>query len=242
MKRVEGIVFLIKLIPIGILKSQVHKRRITQQQMDSMMSNLTPQLDYSGFKQLDLVIEAIVEKLDVKQKLFADLEKHCSSNCILATNTSTLDVTQIGNRTKAQKRILGLHFFSPAHVMPLLEIIRTDTTSNQVLVDCLGFAKRIGKTAVIVGNCPGFVVNRVFYPSSEVANFLAIRGVHITRVDKVAKDFGMPMGIFLMTDMAGIDVMHYAGKTIAKFFKSRSYPIALLDALFKRKQFGNIQA
>ena len=129
-------------------------------------SLLTLQTDYSGFQKLDLVIEAVLEELPLKQKIFKELANVCSNQCILATNTSTIDLDAISDGLPApiRSRVIGLHFFSPAHVMALLEIIRTDNTSPVMVSDMVKFSKKIGKVPVVVGNCVGFAANRMFFP------------------------------------------------------------------------------
>lgn len=132
--------------------------------IEYVMRNLTAQSDWTGFDKVDLVVEAVIENLSLKQSIFSELEKRCPPHAILATNTSTIDIDDIGKTTKAQDRIVGLHYFSPAHVMPLLEIIRTKSTSPDTVAKCLQMAKKIGKTPVVVGNCVGFTANRAFFP------------------------------------------------------------------------------
>ena len=134
------------------LASNVKKGRMTSQKADAIYSLCTPCLTYDKFKEADMVIEAVIENLDLKQKIFADLERSCRSDCILSTNTSTIDITKVASKMRNPERILGAHFFSPAHVMQLFEIIRTDATPPQVLVDALGLSKQIKKTPVVVGN------------------------------------------------------------------------------------------
>lgn len=222
----------------GIFKKRLNEKRLSQEQYNAIVGNLSGQVDYKGFDKLDMVIEAIIERLDIKQKLFSDLEKYCNPNCILATNTSTLDIVAIGEKTRALKRIIGLHFFSPAHVMPLLEIIRHDQLDQQVLIDSLAFSKKIRKTPVVVGNCAGFAVNRIFFPYGESSHFLALRGIKPERIDAVIKKFGMPMGPFTMYDFAGIDVLYHATNTMGKAYADRASPMRLLELQFKSNQLG----
>ncbi|PKI46329.1 hypothetical protein CRG98_033272 [Punica granatum] len=138
------------------LQSRVKKGNMTQEKFEKTMSLLKGTLDYGSFRDVDMVIEAVIEKISLKQEIFADLEKYCPPHCILATNTSTIDLNLIGEKTRSHDRIIGAHFFSPAHVMPLLEIVRTQHTSSQVIVDLLDVGKKIKKTPVVVGNCTGF--------------------------------------------------------------------------------------
>ena len=151
------------------------------------MAKVKGALDYSDFKRCDMVIEAVIEDIPLKQRIFADLERECRPDCILSTNTSTIDINLVGQAVpKSRSRILGAHFFSPAHVMPLLEIVRTEHTSAQALLDTLDLSSRIKKTPVVVGNCTGFAVNRVFFPYTMAACLLIDLGLDPFLIDKAS--------------------------------------------------------
>ncbi|KAI3720244.1 hypothetical protein L6452_21157 [Arctium lappa] len=143
------------------LTSSVKEGKLSQEKFEKTLSRLKGVLEYESFRDMDMVIEAVIENVPLKQQIFSDLEKYCSPHCILASNTSTIDLNLIGEKTKSHDRIIGEHFFSLAHIMPLLEIGRTAKTSPQVVVDLLDVGKKIRKTPVVVGNCTGFVVNRI---------------------------------------------------------------------------------
>jgi enoyl-CoA hydratase/3-hydroxyacyl-CoA dehydrogenase len=159
-----------------------------------LMQNLTAQSTYDGFDKVDLVVEAVLENLKLKQEIFQTLEKVCPPHAILSTNTSTIDIDEIAQLTSCRDRIIGLHYFSPAHVMPLLEIIRTKSTSDNTIALCLQMAKRIGKTPVVVGNCVGFTANRAFFPYGQAAGLLVDAGAAPQQVDRALEKVGMPMG------------------------------------------------
>jgi enoyl-CoA hydratase/3-hydroxyacyl-CoA dehydrogenase len=142
----------------------------------------------------------------LKRKIFGDLERVCPPGAILSTNTSTIDITKIAAGMKSPQRLVGAHFFSPAHIMQLFEIIRTPNTPPQVLCDTLGFSKRIKKTPVVVGNCTGFAVNRVFFPYTMSACLLVDLGCDPFAIDNTIKQFGMPMGPFRLNDLVGTDI------------------------------------
>ena len=144
-----------------------------------MFALCRPALTYDGFDKVDMAIEAVIENVELKQKIFADLEAACRPDAILSTNTSTIDITKCAAKMRAPERIVGAHFFSPAHVMQLFEIIRTDRTPPQVLCDTLGLSKQIKKTPVVVGNCTGFAVNRVFFPYTMSACLLLDLGATV---------------------------------------------------------------
>lgn len=222
----------------GNLSSRVKKGKLSQGQFDEIMSRLKVQTDYAGFDALDMVIEAVIENIELKQQVFADLERATKPDCILASNTSTIDLEVIGQNTNAAERILGTHFFSPAHVMPLVEIVRSKKTNPQTLNNVIGLAKRIKKTPVIVGNCVGFLVNRIFFPYGQTAGLLVDCGVDPYRIDKAIYDFGMPMGPFRMGDLAGVDVGKFAGDILGRAYADRNYQTTLINYLFAEKRFG----
>jgi len=220
------------------LSSRVKKGKMTEAKMKSTLELLVPTLSYDAFKDVDLVIEAVIEKVDLKQQVFVELEKACKPECILATNTSTINIELIAAKTKAQKRVIGAHFFSPAHVMPLLEIVTSKSTCPQVVADLLAFSARIKKTPVVVGNCPGFAVNRTFFPYTMVASFLADHGVDIYRIDKVIKAFGMPMGPFRLGDLVGNDVGVFVSEQYHEHYADRTYRSAAFVDLVKQNRLG----
>ncbi|XP_068661695.1 peroxisomal fatty acid beta-oxidation multifunctional protein MFP2 [Aristolochia californica] len=220
------------------LQSRVKKGKMTQEKFERTFSLLKGVLDYECFKDVDMVIEAVIENVSLKQQIFADLEKYCPSHCILASNTSTIDLNLIGERTKSHGRIVGAHFFSPAHVMPLLEIVRTQKTSPQVIVDLLDVGKKIRKTPVVVGNCTGFAVNRMFFPYSQSAFLLVDHGLDVYRIDLAITKFGMPMGPFRMVDLVGFGVAIATGIQFIENFPDRSHKSALMPLMVEDKRAG----
>jgi len=185
-----------------------------------------------------MVIEAVIEDLALKQNIFADLEKACTPECILSTNTSTIDITKIAAKMKAPERIIGAHFFSPAHIMQLFEIVRTEATPAQVVLDTLALSKRLKKVPVVVGNCTGFAVNRVFFPYTMSAFLLADLGVDIYKVDQAIKAWGMPMGPFRLSDLVGGDVGLHVGSNFLESFPDRVYASQLLPLMNAQKRLG----
>lgn len=209
----------------------VSKGRMSQDAMDKCMDLLQGTTNLEGIKDVDIVIEAIFENMDVKKELFGKLDAICKDGTILATNTSTLDINEIGAATKRPESVIGLHFFSPANVMKLLEEVRTDKTSKSVMASCMALAKRIGKVPVMVGVCEGFVGNRILHRRAEQATALLMEGALPQDVDRVLFDFGLPMGPFAMSDLAGNDV----GWRIRQG-KGVTSPIA--DAICELGRFG----
>jgi len=207
--------------------SSVKKGRMTQAQADAALARLTGCLDYGdpAFKGADVVIEAVIEDIPLKQRIFVDVEKAVSPECTLATNTSTIDLDLIGAKlpsAAAKARVVGAHFFSPAHVMPLLEIVRAKDTSPQAVVDTLAMGAIIKKTPVVVGNCTGFAVNRVFFPYTMAAMLLADCGLNPYLVDKAIAGFGMPMGPFRLNDLVGSGALCASALAQARACASRS--------------------
>ncbi|HUP21341.1 MAG TPA: 3-hydroxyacyl-CoA dehydrogenase NAD-binding domain-containing protein [Thermoanaerobaculia bacterium] len=180
--------------------------RITAAEVEQRMAQLHGNLDYGALGDCDLVIEAVFEDMALKQEVFRRLDGLCKPGAILATNTSYLDVDAIASATSRPEDVLGLHFFSPANVMRLLEMVRGAKTAQDVVATCLEVARRIGKVAVVVGVCPGFVGNRMLFQRGIEANRLLLEGATPWQVDRVLYDFGLPMGPFAMSDLAGLDI------------------------------------
>ena len=186
--------------------SSVVRGRFTQPFVDERLKLIRPTLSYNGFEQSDLVIEAVFESMALKKQVFADLDRKAKPGAILATNTSTLDVDEIASATSRPESVIGTHFFSPANVMRLLEIVRGRNTSKEVILTAMQLAKRLGKAGVLVGNCRGFVGNRMFHPYMREAVFLVEEGAAVEAVDQALYDFGMAMGPLAVGDLAGLDV------------------------------------
>src|SRR5699024_10983008 len=180
--------------------------RITMEQVEERMALIEPTLSYDDLGDVDLVIEAVFENMDVKKQVFSKLDEVCKPGAILATNTSTLDVNRIASFTKRPEDVVGMHFFSPANVMKLLENIRVEKTADDVLATVMALSRRIGKVGVLVGVCHGFVGNRMLHQRQAEAIELVNEGASPEQVDKVLFDLGFPMGPFAMSDLAGLDV------------------------------------
>src|SRR6185436_12727605 len=177
---------------------------------------ITPTTTYSGFDAVDIVVEAVFENIDLKKATFADLGRVTRPDCILASNSSTLDIDEFARASGRPAAVLGHHFFSPANVMKLLEIVRGRETSRETMATSLKLAKRLGKVGVVVGNCFGFVANRLLAYYLREAHLLLEEGASVPQIDQSLMDFGMPVGPFGMQDIAGIDV----GARIRQYLKS----------------------
>ena len=179
---------------------------ITAQQVEDRMALIKGSLSMDDLATVDMVIEAVFERMDVKKDIFAKLDAICKPGAILATNTSGLNIDEIASVTKRPEAVIGLHFFSPANVMKLLEVVRADHTSKAVINTSMKLAKKIGKIAALVGVCPGFVGNRILGQRQREAQKLMLEGAMPWDIDRVLYDFGFPMGPFAMSDLAGLDI------------------------------------
>jgi 3-hydroxyacyl-CoA dehydrogenase len=196
-------------------QNSVNKGRFPQEVMDKRMALITPQLSYDGFEEADIITEAVFEGMALKKEVFAELDKIAKPGAILASNTSTLNIDEIASATSRPEFVIGHHYFSPANVMRLLEIVRGQVTSKEVIATSMALAKRLKKVGVLVGNCYGFVGNRMLHQYGREAQFLVEEGAKPQEVDGALYKFGMAMGPLAVGDLAGLDV----GWRIRKEFK-----------------------
>jgi len=190
----------------------------------------------------DLVIEAVVENIDVKRKLLAELEPQLRDDAILASNTSTIPITQLAAGLKHPERFCGIHFFNPVRKMPLVEVIRGERTSDETVATAVVYAKRLGKSPIVVADGPGFLVNRLLLPYMSEALELLLDGATIDQVDKAAKSFGMPMGPITLYDVVGLDTAFYAGHVMHQAFPDRLAESPLLASLVEAGRLGQKSA
>jgi len=216
------------------------KGKMTAGQVEQTMALITPTTTYDGFDGVDIVVEAVFENMDLKKSTFAELGKVTRPECVLASNSSTLDIDEFARASGRSAQVLGHHFFSPANVMRLLEIVRGRETSAEVIATSLKLARRLGKVGVVVGNCFGFVANRMLAYYMREAYLLLEEGASVEQIDRVLTDFGLPVGPFGMQDIAGIDVgarirmyLKSIGKTRAEGPQS-----AIPDRLFEMGRYG----
>ncbi len=218
--------------------NSVKKGRFSQALMDQRLALITPTLTYDGFEQADIVVEAVFEGMELKKQVFGDLDQICKPEAILASNTSTLSIDEIAAATSRPDMVIGHHFFSPANVMRLLEIVRGKATSKEVIATSMALARKLKKVGVLVGNCRGFVGNRMIHEYGREAQFLVEEGAKVEQVDGALYDFGMAMGPLAMGDLAGLDV----GWRIRKEFKHLEKPgirVALVaDQLCEQGRYG----
>ena len=187
-------------------ENSVKRGRITAEVGEQRQGLIRPQHGYDGFENADIIVEAVFENLALKKKVFAALDAVAKPGCVLASNTSTLSIDEIAQSVSRPARVVGLHFFSPANVMRLVEVVRGQQTAPDVIAAAMTLAKRLGKVGVLVGNCFGFVGNRMMFPYMREAQFLVEEGATPEQVDAALTNFGMAMGIFAVDDLAGIDI------------------------------------
>lgn len=201
----EGIAGALKY-SYDILNKKVKKRHMLHSQMQKQMANLTGCLDYSGYKDIDMVIEAVFEDLGLKQKMVADIEEQCKDSTIFASNTSSIPIGEIAANATRPENVVGLHYFSPVDKMPLAEVIPHEGTSQETISTTVEFAKKQGKTPIVVKDGAGFYVNRILAPYMSEAGFIAVDGQSLKSIDKAIVKFGFPVGPFKLLDEVGIDV------------------------------------
>ena len=206
------------------LDGRLERRRITRYEYDRLRALLSGGTDWAAFNRADLVIEAVFEDLAVKRDVFRELEAHTPEHCILASNTSTIPIARIAAAVRRPEHVVGMHFFSPVDRMPLLEVIVTDQTAPWVTVSAVAFGRRLGKTAIVVRDRPGFWVNRLLAPYLNEAGLLIAEGVPFDAIDREAVEFGLPVGPVTLMDEIGLDVIHKAADVMHEAYGERLTP------------------
>ncbi len=215
----------------------VSRGRITQDKMDQCMGLISGTTEYADLADVDIVIEAVFEEMELKKKIFAELDKVCKPETILASNTSSLDINEIATATNRPDKVCGTHFFSPANIMKLMENVRTKDSSKETVATIMGLAKTLRKTGVLVGVGDGFVGNRMLHISARIAEFMVEEGALPWQVDKVIYDFGFPMGPFAMNDLAGVDVRFLIREEQKKLYGDRRQSV-IIDRLYETGRYG----
>ena len=199
----------------GLFQESVRRGSMTEAQSANKLGAIVATTDWMAFADVDLVIEAVTERLDIKREVFRDLERHCSPSAVLVSNTSALSIRDIAMPLHEPARVLGLHFFNPVPRMPLVEIVRTDHSRDQDVVLLIDFVKQLGKVPVVTGDSPGFVVNRILFPYLDEAVRLHCDGVPTVEIDRSLKRFGMPMGPLELLDQVGLDVAAHVANSLS---------------------------
>lgn len=236
------------LKPEPILRSLAHarslfdrersRRRMTTAEIERAMARIDPALDLSGLRRTDLVLEAVIEDLEVKQALFREVEGEVPEHCVLATNTSSLSVQAMTRGLRRPGRVVGMHFFNPATRMPLVEVIRTEATDKDALDTVVALVRRLKKTPVLVNDRPGFLVNRVLMPYLGEAVGFVERGHSVAEIDRELRKFGMPLGPLELLDEIGLDVARKVAHVLEEAFGGRIAPIAMIDRLVSGGALG----
>lgn len=223
-----------------LLAKRVDKGRMTTLQMADTLSLIRPALGYEGFGQVDIVVEAVVENIKVKKQVLAEAEQHVSSDTVLCSNTSTISITELATALERPENFCGMHFFNPVHAMPLVEVIRGKQSSESAVAKTVAYANALGKKAVVVNDCPGFLVNRVLFPYFAGFAMLLRDGADFQKVDKVMERWGWPMGPAYLIDVVGVDTGVHAEKVMATGFPDRMVRDfkAAVDVLYEEQRFG----
>ena len=221
-----------------LLSKAARARVFTPEEASLKFALISGSLEYVGFEDVDLSIEAVVERMGVKQQVVKDLEEHVGPESVIATNTSSLSVTEMASVAKRPERVVGLHFFNPVHKMPLVEVIRTDRTSDAALGRAFGFTLDLGKTPVIVADRPGFLVNRLLGPYLNEAGYLLEAGASVERIDETLLAFGMPMGPCRLLDEVGFDIARHASEEMAGAFGDRFAASGVIETLIGDGRLG----
>ncbi|MDH2273098.1 fatty acid oxidation complex subunit alpha FadB [Moraxella porci] len=207
-----------------LLSKQVERGKFTPAKMGETLSRIRPTLNYGDFGEADIVIEAVVENPKVKEAVLAEVESLVKEDAILASNTSTISITRLAKALKRPENFVGMHFFNPVHRMPLVEVIRGEKTSEKAIATTVALAQKMGKTPIVVNDCPGFLVNRVLFPYFGAFDLLLKEGVDFVQIDKVMERFGWPMGPAYLIDVVGLDTGVHGAEVMAEGFPDRMKP------------------
>jgi 3-hydroxyacyl-CoA dehydrogenase/enoyl-CoA hydratase/3-hydroxybutyryl-CoA epimerase len=221
-----------------IFQKKVKRKRMTQRQYLQKLNYIAPVVDFSGFKSTDLVVEAIVENMDIKKKVLKELEGQVQANCAIASNTSSLSITEMQTALEHPARFVGMHFFNPVSKMPLIEVIRGSKTSDEAVATVFQFSKQLGKTPIVVKDAPGFLVNRLLAPYLNEAVYLLVEGAPIPEIDRAMLDFGMPMGPMELIDEVGVDVGEKVAHILHDAFGARMNPAPLNKKVIDAGRLG----
>lgn len=223
-----------------LFNGQVERGRLTTEKAFKAMNAIVPALSYGEFEHVDLVVEAVVENVKIKKSVLAEVETKIADDAILTSNTSTISITELAKDLKRPENFCGMHFFNPVHRMPLVEVIRGEKTSDAAIAKTVAYAQAMGKTPVVVNDCPGFLVNRVLFPYFAGFSLMMQEGADFQVVDKTMEKFGWPMGPAYLLDVVGIDTAYHADQVMAEGFPDRMKHEGTnaVDRLFELERFG----
>lgn len=203
------------------LAKKIKRRALSKSQAEEVMGRVSGQLTYDNFQNADIVIEAVLERMDLKKKIIEDIETNCKEDIIIASNTSSLSVTEMAKHVKKPEQVIGMHYFSPVPKMPLLEIVKTDQTADWVIASCYDFGLRQGKTCIVVQDSPGFYVNRILAPYSNECLLMIEEGLPMEMVDRALKKKGFPVGPITLFDQVGLDIAAHVTDSSKKMVEGR---------------------
>lgn len=207
-------------------------RKYTEAQVNLKVAKITAGVDYTAFDKADIIVEAVVENMALKKKILAEAENYVKENAIIASNTSSLSISEMAKDLKRPERFAGMHFFNPVNRMPLVEVIRGEKTDDKTIATIVQLSKKLGKTPVVVKDVPGFLVNRILLPYMNEAAYLLQEGADISRVDNLIEKFGMPMGPFILADVVGIDVGVKVAHSLFEGYGERMKVADILDEIY----------
>ena len=223
-----------------LLAKRVSRGKMDAGTMGKVLSAIRPTLNYGDFENVGIVVEAVVENTKIKQSVLAEVEQKAKEGTILASNTSTISITKLAEALKNPENFVGMHFFNPVHMMPLVEVIRGEKSSDEAIATTVAYAKKMGKTPVVVNDCPGFLVNRVLFPYFGGFSMMLRDGADFQKIDKVMEKFGWPMGPAYLMDVVGIDTGVHAAEVMAEGFPERmkhDYKDAS-EVMFENDRYG----
>ena len=223
-----------------LFNGQVERGRLTTEKAFKAMNAIVPALSYGEFEHVDLVVEAVVENVKIKKSVLAEVESKIADDAILTSNTSTISITELAKDLKRPENFCGMHFFNPVHRMPLVEVIRGEKTSDAAIAKTVAYAQAMGKTPVVVNDCPGFLVNRVLFPYFAGFSLMMQEGADFQVIDKTMEKFGWPMGPAYLLDVVGVDTAYHADQVMAEGFPDRMKHEGknAVDRLFELERFG----
>ncbi len=227
---------------LGTIYAQIKKglkiKKITPSKADRIFQLVSGTTDYSGFEHADLVVEAATENLDLKKKIFQELEANVSDKTIIASNTSSLSIDLMAQSIKHPERFIGMHFFNPVPKMPLVEVIAGKHTSNETIATIMDFCRKVGKTPIKVGDCPGFLVNRIFLAGANEMMLMLEEGYSVESLNKASNEFGMPLGPLTLADEVGNDVTYKVADVLEKGYGERMHPAKILKLMVDKGLLG----
>ncbi|WP_273778263.1 fatty acid oxidation complex subunit alpha FadB [Acinetobacter sp. GSS19] len=223
-----------------LLTKQVERQKLTPAKMGETLARIRPSLSYDEFKEVDIVIEAVTENPKIKEAVLRDTESKVRDNTIIASNTSTISITRLAKALQRPENFVGMHFFNPVHMMPLVEVIRGEKTSDEAIATTVVLAQKMGKTPIVVNDCPGFLVNRVLFPYFGAFDLLLKDGADFQQIDKVMEKFGWPMGPAYLMDVVGIDTGVHGAEVMAEGFPDRMKPNfkGSIETLYEAQRLG----